>query len=291
MSQSHDQRSHGLATDTPNSLEYTEGQHTPSNYGTYGTMPPELLYASPSLIPNADFHTDEQNAIIHAGLGVSFSGVPWFQCYELQEYYSPPAGLPVYDEWDNYPADSRSMVDYMPMRSVLNYRVDNPPWGLHSIGFGDSSAAIPQSSRSSYTISSVVDVTPAVSPCIGPAMEEPPEREGSGDLAGQSSVVVPALQRAHLTRNAVGNSQNPPTPNLRRKSKIEKRLQESQNGGSHIVFDSVEGRNCSAPRARYSASRRKEVAEVRKRGACFKCKMWKRKVCVCPGCFLIEMYF
>jgi hypothetical protein len=64
----------------------------------------------------------------------------------------------------------------------------------------------------------------------------------------------------------------------RRQSKLNRRLQELQ-GGNFDVFDSVEGRNCSHPRASFTPSRRKEVAAVRARGACFKCKLWKKKVC------------
>ncbi|KAA8899946.1 hypothetical protein FN846DRAFT_1023166 [Sphaerosporella brunnea] len=63
----------------------------------------------------------------------------------------------------------------------------------------------------------------------------------------------------------------------RRKLKINKRFQEYQGGGNFDVFDSVEGRNCSHPRASFTPTRRKEVAAVRARGACFKCKLWKKK--------------
>ncbi|KAI5843213.1 hypothetical protein BZA05DRAFT_187872 [Tricharina praecox] len=44
-----------------------------------------------------------------------------------------------------------------------------------------------------------------------------------------------------------------------------------------VMFDSIEGRNSGNPRAPFQPERRKEVAAVRARGACFRCRMSKRK--------------
>jgi hypothetical protein len=65
---------------------------------------------------------------------------------------------------------------------------------------------------------------------------------------------------------------------VRRQAKINRRSQ-ALHGGNFDVFDSVEGRNSRHPRANFSETRRKEVAAVRRRGACFRCKLWKKKVC------------
>jgi len=45
-----------------------------------------------------------------------------------------------------------------------------------------------------------------------------------------------------------------------------------------VMFDSIEGRNTGNPRAPFQPERRKEVAAVRARGSCFRCRMSKRKV-------------
>ncbi|KAF8251568.1 hypothetical protein K440DRAFT_658658 [Wilcoxina mikolae CBS 423.85] len=312
MSQSHNRRSYGLATDTPDSLERTDDQLTPSNDGVYGTMLPEMQYPNQSLILNTDFHTgtDERSTTIPAGLGVTFSEFPdtgfsgtgfpgtWFHESSLlnqQEPYDSRADMrPAYnEEWNNYHPDPQTL-EVFGLISISCGEVHNPPytWGPHPSGFGDLPSPIPQPSpSSSYTISPVAEVTPMFGPCFGSSIEEPPECKDVGALAEQSSENIPVLERViPPPHNAVGNGRNALSHNvnLRRKTKVDRRLQVLQNGGgSHIVFDSIVGRQCSAPRARYSTSRRKEVAEVRERGACFKCRVWKRKCDLgtpCSGC-------
>lgn len=46
-----------------------------------------------------------------------------------------------------------------------------------------------------------------------------------------------------------------------------------------IVFDSIPGRTSKNPRLPFLPAKRKEVAAVRAYGACFKCKMKRKKVC------------
>lgn len=50
-----------------------------------------------------------------------------------------------------------------------------------------------------------------------------------------------------------------------------------------IVFDSAAGAKLKNRRKTFTSEKRKEVAAVRQRGACFKCKMWRKKA-RCP-CF------
>ena len=50
-----------------------------------------------------------------------------------------------------------------------------------------------------------------------------------------------------------------------------------------IVFDSAVGAKSKNRRKTFTSERRKEVAALRERGACFKCKMWRKKA-RCPCC-------
>ncbi|KAF8545247.1 hypothetical protein BDD12DRAFT_161379 [Trichophaea hybrida] len=315
MSQSHNRRSYGLATNTSDSLERTDAQLTPSNDGAYGTMPPVMQYPSQSLMLNTDFHTgtDERNTTIPAGLGVTFNeflgmgflgtgfpgtGFPgtWFLESSLnqQEPYDSHVDIrPAYnEEWNNCHPDPQTLGDFG-LIPIPCDEVDNPPyaWEPYPSGFSSLPAPIPQSSpNSSYTISPVTEVTPMFDPCFESSVGEPPECKGVGALAEQSSENIPVLQRViPPTHTVVGNRRNALSYNinLRKKTKVDRRLLLQNEVGRHIVFDSIVGRQCSAPRARYSTSRRKEVAEVRERGACFKCRVWKRKCDLgtpCSGC-------
>lgn len=50
------------------------------------------------------------------------------------------------------------------------------------------------------------------------------------------------------------------------------------NSSNIIVFNSHQDRSSKPTRTAFDPQRRKEVAKVRALGACFKCKMWRKKV-------------
>jgi hypothetical protein len=98
----------------------------------------------------------------------------------------------------------------------------------------------------------------------------------SEEESGPVSKQVVAVVKVSKTRGR--QSARKEVNTARRQSKLDRRSQALQ-GGNFDVFDSVEGRNSRHPRANFTETRRKEVAAVRRRGACFRCKLWKKKVC------------